>query len=271
VKLVLVTPIPDASLEVYHKRENMANPPLVYRFRIDAFSPESIPMTRLAEYMGDLATLLGNRERVHFVGLESGSTVVVQRVEHEAVPKVRTRINGVRNRTAPEEAIQAYAKIDKRLRDDNATGVVESVEENGDVRKVIEFPGTAKKLIEKFDSISQPGSIDGLLIRVGGKDETVPVYLEEEDTVHHCTSNRTVAKRLSPLLFEVVRVHGVGTWNIDDFGNWIMEGFRINDFEKLDTMPLGKAVDEIRKIHGGFESFDDPIGELNKLRQGTEK
>ena len=70
----------------------MANQQTEYRFKIDAYSPETIPMARLAEYMSDLAVLFGNRENVHFVQLEPGSTTLLQRIEYEAVPKVkRTR------------------------------------------------------------------------------------------------------------------------------------------------------------------------------------
>ena len=49
-----------------------------YRFVIDALSPDSLPMARLAEYMGELARLLGRPDQVHFERLEGGSTVLVQ-------------------------------------------------------------------------------------------------------------------------------------------------------------------------------------------------
>ncbi len=35
-------------------------------FVIDKFTPHTIPMYRLAEYMRNFADLLGNEERVHF-------------------------------------------------------------------------------------------------------------------------------------------------------------------------------------------------------------
>ena len=44
-------------------------------------------MSRLAEYMGELARFLGRSEQVHFVRLEEGSTVLVQTVEREAMPE----------------------------------------------------------------------------------------------------------------------------------------------------------------------------------------
>ena len=75
-----------------------------YRFKIDAFTPETLPMARLAEYMAELATLLGTQERVHFVRLEGGSTTLVQEIEYEAIPKVRERLNGIKTRSAPEDA-----------------------------------------------------------------------------------------------------------------------------------------------------------------------
>ena len=48
-----------------------------YRFTIDAYSPETLPMSRLAEYMAEVARLLGKVDQVHFVRLEPGSTVLV--------------------------------------------------------------------------------------------------------------------------------------------------------------------------------------------------
>jgi hypothetical protein len=249
----------------------MADRHIEYRFKIDAYSPETMPMARLAEYMSDLATLLGSRESVHFIKLEPGSTTLLHRVEYEAVPKVRARINGVRNRTAPEDAITAYQRIDKKLLEDNAVGFLETMEDTSKLTTIIEFPGREQRLAERFDSISQPGSLDGLLIRVGGKDQTVPVYLEERDEIHRCTSNRGLAKRLSPYLYEIIRVRGVGKWNIDSFGNWIMEEFRIADFERLDTTPLNESVARLRGIKSDIQTLEDPIAELNKLRQGMDE
>jgi hypothetical protein len=250
----------------YHSEAAMPNAPIEYRFKIEAYSPETIPMARLAEYMMDMAILLGNRDRVHFKGLEPGSTTLVQLVEYEAAPKVRTRVNGVRNRTAPEDAINAYRRINRKMREDNADGFVEATEESGTLARVIEFPGRKKTETEKLDPIFQPGSLDGLLIRVGGKDETVPVYVEEDEIIHRCTSNRGIAKSLAPLLFEVIRVYGTGKWNYDDFGNWVMEDFRISTFERLETTSLRESVARLRAIESNIHKIEDPIEELNKLR-----
>jgi hypothetical protein len=57
-------------------------------FYVDAYSPETIPMAKLAEYMSDFAALLGRENAVHFAGLESGSTQIAAIVEPEDLPKV---------------------------------------------------------------------------------------------------------------------------------------------------------------------------------------
>ena len=54
-----------------------------YRFVIDALSPDTLPMARLAEYMGELARLLGRPDQVHFERLGGG--------EHRARPERRNR------------------------------------------------------------------------------------------------------------------------------------------------------------------------------------
>ena len=92
-----------------------------YRLRIDVFSVESLPMSRLAEYMAELARLLGEQERVHFSRLETGSAVLVSRIEEPAAPKVEERLQKVRDGSAPKDAMQAYKTLDTLLAKDNAS------------------------------------------------------------------------------------------------------------------------------------------------------
>jgi hypothetical protein len=49
-----------------------------YRFRIeDSYTPATLPMERLADYIAVLARLLGDQANVHFRGVEHGSAVLV--------------------------------------------------------------------------------------------------------------------------------------------------------------------------------------------------
>ncbi len=72
-----------------------------YRFKIDAFSPTTIPMSRLAEYVSDLAKMFGNNNSVHLLKIEEGSTVPLVMVEWEAEPKVRDRMQATTYSASP--------------------------------------------------------------------------------------------------------------------------------------------------------------------------
>src|ERR1700693_346222 len=115
----------------------MAKKKREYELRIEAYTPETIPMVNLAEYMADLATLLGEYKSVHFVRLTKGSTRLVHAIEYEAEPKIRERVQSVRNQDGPIEAQQAARRIDQRLAKDNASGTLI----DPTAAKIIEFPG----------------------------------------------------------------------------------------------------------------------------------
>jgi hypothetical protein len=95
-----------------------------FSFQIDAYTPDTIPMARLSEYLRELAMILGEEKAVHFVRLREGSTHIVHRVEREAVPKVRARAAAVRRGRAPRDAIRAYHMVNRLLREDDGRGVI---------------------------------------------------------------------------------------------------------------------------------------------------
>lgn len=241
-----------------------------YTFRIDVFTPATLPMKRLAEYLRELSRLYGNHERVHFVKLKKGSANAVVRVEYEADPKVRERLDGVKHRDAPAEAIDAYGSLDKMLADDNAIGTIAVALPRRKTAQILEFPGRNRANVERFGSVTQPGSIDGQLIRIGGLDETVPVLLLEEDRHRHCNCNRDTARKLAPFLFGgTLRVFGSGKWHRDDFGNWVMDRFSISSFEPLDETSLVDITADLRSIESDLQKIDDPLLRLRHLRSGT--
>ena len=81
-------------------------------FYIDAYSPETIPMAKLAEYMADFAALLRKDNAVHFADLKKGSTQLVARVEFEDVPKVTTRLHDIRRGNPPKDALKIFEQIE---------------------------------------------------------------------------------------------------------------------------------------------------------------
>lgn len=94
-----------------------------YSFTIsESFTPDTIPLDRLAAYMAGFARLLGDTTSVHLAGIENGSVAIRARVEDHARPKVSDRVRGLRSGAATADVRKAYAELDEMLRRDNATG-----------------------------------------------------------------------------------------------------------------------------------------------------
>lgn len=235
-----------------------------YKFRIDAYSPDKIPMARLAEYMTQLAALLGERNSVHFRRLTKGSTNLHAKVDREAVPKVRDRVVAVRAGGAAGEPMRAFNALNKLLRDDNAIGVLRDNASHGAV--IIRFPGR-EVAEEKFAAIRQQGSIDGIVTGIRGKDDTIHITLQSEgQQISGCETNRTIAKQLGAKLFEPVRLFGRGRWNRDADGVWTLAYFRVEGFDALDDAPLTSALAALRDIP--TEWGDNAYSELKEMREG---
>ena len=237
-----------------------------YRFVIDAWDPARLPMARLAEYMSDLAGLFGQPDRVHFDRLETGSAVLVQHVDDAAIRAVRERLD-VANGVAPADDIaKSIDAINLRLAEDQAIG---SLHDAGGA-EVLRFLGRDRPTLPSFGPLRQDSTCDGVLIRVGGKDDTVPVHLDDRGTIHVCNADREMARRLAPHLYGgPLRVHGSARWERRSDGNWRLRRFDIKDFEELDDRPLAEVVQQLRSIPGSaWGAIGDPVAELRRIREG---
>ncbi|ATQ69220.1 MULTISPECIES: hypothetical protein [Methylosinus] len=229
-----------------------------YRLEIDAFSVDTLPMSRLAEYMAELARLLGEEERVHFKKLEPGSAVLITTVEAPAAPKVEERIAGVADGRAPTDALKAFRTIDTMLAKDNAIATLSG----GEGSNVIAFPGRTRPKPVRYGPFRERGSLDGVLIRLGGRDSTIPVLIKDaEGAEHNCQTTLEVSKRLANhYRGGTLRVYGNGKWLREENGSWVLQQFDIDDFEVLDDAPLLSAVEKLRSVPGGDWDEVDILG-----------
>ena len=239
-----------------------------YRLKIDVFNVETLPMARLAEYLGELAQLLGEPERVHFSHLEPGSAVLVSNIEQQAEPKVAERLSQVRRGEGPKDAIQAFKNLDNMLAKDNAVAVLISPS----LSNIIEFPGRTRPKPVRYGPFREVGTLDGTVIRIGGRDETIPVWLRSGDVEYHCNAREDVARRLAlHYLNGVVRVHGSGKWVREENGSWVLQQFDISDFSVLDDSSLSEVVQRLRTVEGGqWHESDDAIRDILNLRRDGE-
>jgi len=244
--------------------------PQEYKLKIDAYSPTSMPLSRLTEYLRDLVTILGEDQNVHLVRIEEGSTVPVALIEPEAVPKVDHRLQEIEREIAPANVMQAVRRMNRRLRMDGASGSI--INPDGD--NVIIFPGAAEESLE-YGPLNQAGTLDGIPVMVGGINDPVPVHLEGRRGEHYlCEASRTVAREIAKGLFNtIVRASGVGRWLRNTEGEWELVLFKIADFKPMglvSDLSLKDTLEELRQIPAKWKDMPDPIGELARLRDEVE-
>jgi hypothetical protein len=234
-------------------------------FKIDSFTPATLPMARLAEYLSSLAALYGSESEVHFKSVRKGSAILVATIEEPALPKVFHRLRSVSSKEPNIEAKKAYGAIDKLLRNDNAIGSVSQVGKG----KLLEFPGRLNSIPEPI-SIIQATTVDGMVIKIGGKDDTIPVTIrDQEGRIVKCQiRGEAQAKELSKYyLSGQVRFHGSGKWIRYPNGSWEIDSMTIQSYEVLDTTPLDEVLAELAAVEGnGWKSMDQPLVAWRKLR-----
>lgn len=239
--------------------------PREYRFEIDAFTPETIPLARLSQYLGDLARMMGENANVHLARVEKGSTVPVIRVDWEAEPKVRERLRAVKFNEGPSEPRRAFREINRKLVEDNANGVLL----DPGSKKVILFPGRDAANQVEFGPISQNSVFQGIPIKIGGESDPVPLHLEDGEEKHILMAPRRIAKQIAPYLFtSVVRIEGKGRWIRNKMGEWEMLTFYAQSFEVLSEGNIRSNIASLQAIPADWKDRDDPLADLMALRAG---
>lgn len=220
-------------------------------------------MARLAEYAACLAKLMGSEPQVHLLKIRKGSVVPEIAIDLTAEPKVRQRLSLVNAPDAPDDIKSNWSKVNTLLREDNASAVLRV--KHGAI--ILEFPGRKTPLSEEV-VVHEQGELDGVVIRVGGKDSTVPVWLQGESGEKlECNATREIAKQLARHLFEEpVRVAGNAKWRRTKERVWELTWFDIKSFELLDQTPLNELVTKLRAIDTDWSSMEDPQAELRRLR-----
>lgn len=235
-------------------------------FKIDAFTPETLPMERLAQYMLQFAKLLGEPERVHFIEVKRASAVLRAWVEDVAVPKVARRLSEAARGQGDPVALKALKELDDMLAFDNAVGQL--LDEGG--AEIIAFPGRNRPKPIEYGPFREESVLEGIVIKIGGMGDTVPVWLQDtaRSEPYKCRARRALARRLAKHYDRgLVRVFGTGSWVRLATGAWLMKSFDIKDFELLDETPLAEIIKKLQEVEGA-DWGDDPVGELLRLRSG---
>lgn len=235
-------------------------------FRIDAWMPATIPQERLGEYLIELAKLYGEAGSVRFRGIKKGSVQIISRIEEPARPKVERRLFDVSRNAAAKEIVDSYNRLDGMLAEDNSIGVVKGLEGG----KVLQFPGRTRPKIVQYGPLREAGCLEGEIVRIGGRDRSVHVTLQDGDQVWSVIeTTRETAREIAPLIFgPVVRLWGTGIWFRRGEAKWELARFQVSRWEKIEDEPLLEGVERIRAIGGSkWHEAEDPVSALIAQRQ----
>ena len=241
-----------------------------FEFWIDAYSPETIAMKRLGEYMIRLGKLLGQEDRVHFQKLNGGSTAIAYRVEREAVPKVNQRLRDIKNVDAANDAMAAQNELNEMLRADNAVAEIRHLSA-GESAPLLRLAGREIPKPEKIGPFSEPASFKGELVRIEGSDQTKHASIKDsQGRMWPGDMSLELAVQMRELLFEWVFVEGTARWLRGEDGAWELKSFHIHNCKPLPKATLEDDITALRDISGNqWKEMPDPLGTIRELRDGN--
>jgi hypothetical protein len=235
-------------------------------------TPLTLPMARLAEYLIDLADVLGHKDGVHLVAVEEGSAQPVVWIDPLVYSAAIAQMQSAQIGMGPKEANNGYKRLDTRLRVDQ--GSADFLDADSEA-KIFEFPGIKRMNSVPIRGIREQASVTGELRRVGGLDKTIHLCLKRADgEVVYVESDEAFAKQMEGFLFNYIRINGVATWSRDENGTWICDRFRAQSFDPIPLVnePFETTLDKLKSLPGNrWPEVDDPYEELRKLRHGKDE
>ncbi|WP_186418864.1 hypothetical protein [Bosea sp. CS1GBMeth4] len=232
-----------------------------YTFHLAGFTPETLPMARLADYLSDLAQLLGSKEHVHLDRIQAGSIELAVAVDQEARPLVGPRVRSAALGEGPNDALAAWLRLNERLGKDGASATLKLP--GGEV---IPFPGAAP-LSKPIGPLRQETTIQGRLVRLQGNGDDVSVGLDDEEgLIGRIVVRAELARELGNHFHRHVRLSGRGRWRRNAEGQWCLEHLDVAGFVPLDDKPLDDVLRHAGSLlpEGSAQKAIDLIHELRR-------
>lgn len=218
-----------------------------YVFKINGYTPHTIPMERLALYLADLAKMVGEPDSVHFVDITEGSAKLAWTVDEPAENAIAVRLDEIARGEASVAHMEAYRSLNRHLREDKTDAEIRPAD--GDAI-ILPFPGITAPSPVEYSGVPKSGSIDGVVVRIGGTRKEIHVAIDTGSAVFSkCVASKAVAKALAGHMFDdELRLHGAGRWSRGVDGRWALQRFVITSFEVLDSSSIGEIFSDLRAI-----------------------
>lgn len=234
-----------------------------FKFTVPGYSPETMPLDRLMEYLNQLSIVLGNPGDLHLVGVEKGSTRPVLAMRHDVAVKARHNAREVAEGGGSIRRREAFNTIRRMVAQDGGKPAVLK-EPKGAI--ILKFPSVDVGQDQVIQSLRQPTSIEGTLVRVGGIGENAQLLIQELNgkVIAGCTASRSTAQDMAHLIYQPIRVNGIGSWHRTEEGKWEIARLHVQTFEPLDDDGLEDVVAKLQAVKANWPA--DTIDQLQAMR-----
>lgn len=234
-----------------------------FEFIVPGYTPETMPLDRLIEYLNQLMIILGNPSDLHLVEIKRSSTKPVLLARHDVAVKVRNRAREVWSGGGNDRSQTAFKRIRRMVAEDGGKSAVLQAKEG----TIIEFPTVDLGEDQIVSAVRQQTTISGTLIRIGGVAENAQLLIQDfsGEIVSGCTAPRNLAPELGALIYKPIVVHGVGSWCRSAQGKWELSRLHVQSFEPLEDLSIDQVLMEAEAATSNWP--DDVVDQLLAMRE----
>lgn len=240
-------------------------------FVIPGYTPETIPLGRLIEYLQQMVIILGDPSDLHLIEVLESSARPVLHAPRAVALEARESARRVQLGNGTRRQRSALSRVSGMVRRDVSGTANEgkpALLKLAD-QVILEIPAALDEA-DFLEGLRQATIIDGELIKVGGAGKEASLQLQDLSgrTVTNLKTTREIAKQLGQLLYETVRLSGLGIWQRDSEGVWSLNQMQVQSFVKLETEDVKSTLDRLRSLTVNWP--DDYIDRLHAERKGEE-
>lgn len=219
-----------------------------FTFEIPAYTPETMPFDRLLEYLQQIAVIIGDSSNVHLVDVKEGSTAPAFLVHKKAAPVIRASVAEVGYGRGTKDQARAYNRVRRMLRRDTRDAGRPALLRSPQA-VILEIP-VAPEESGALHGIRQATSVEGALIRIGGAGDHATMQMQDlqGNLLTGLTASRSLAKDMAKLIYEPLRVNGVGLWNRTYEGEWQLDRMQVQSYEPLEEELLTDVIQKLRSL-----------------------
>jgi hypothetical protein len=236
-------------------------------FVIPGYTPETMPLNRLIEYLQQMSVVLGDPENLHLIAINEGSVAPVLHAPKAVVIEAKDRAGRIQRGDGTRKQVDAYNRIRRMLRRDARDAGRPAVLSSAN-KVILEIP-VAPDDLGVLSGIRQATTIDGQLIRVGGAGDDAALQVQDLQgrIMSGFTAKRPVAKELAKLMWEPVRLSGIGLWARSGEGEWVLERMQVQSYERLEDEELSLVIERMRSLNVQWP--EDAVDRLLEDRESS--